>query len=267
MRRSRPAAATLAVSAVAYAVTIFLLLPTILIVPMSFGPDQYLRFPPGGFTLHWYEAYFKDADWIAATFFSVKIAVLTALAATLIGTLVSVALVRGRLPLKRVFELLVVGPVIVPNIALAIAMFLVFDRLRLTGTTFGFVAAHTALAMPFVVFTILASLYRFDSNLERAALSCGANPLQAFLLVTLPQIAPGIVSAALFAFIISFDEPVISFFISNLDNRSLPRKMFEDIDYNISPTLAAVATMLTALTLLALVLGHFLKRRSRGELR
>jgi len=178
----------------AYAVAVFLLLPTILIVPMSFGPDQYLRFPPNGFTLHWYDAYFKDADWIGATLFSVKIAVLTALAATLIGTLVSVALVRGRLPLKRVFELLVVGPVIVPNIALAIAMFLVFDRLRLTGTTFGFVGAHTALAMPFVVFTILASLYRFDSNLERAALSCGANPLQAFVLVTLPQIAPGIVS-------------------------------------------------------------------------
>jgi len=118
----------------AYAVAVFLLLPTILIVPMSFGPDQYLRFPPNGFTLHWYDAYFKDADWIGATLFSVKIAVLTALAATLIGTLVSVALVRGRLPLKRVFELLVVGPVIVPNIALAIAMFLVFDRLRLTGS-------------------------------------------------------------------------------------------------------------------------------------
>lgn len=262
MRRPGTPGSLLAVSALAYAVTVFLLLPTLLIVPMSFGPDQYLRFPPAGFTLHWYAVYFTDADWIGATLFSVKIAILTAVAATLIGTLISVALVRGRLPLKRLFELLVVGPVIVPNIALAIAMFLVFDRLRLTGTTFGFVAAHTALAMPFVVFTILASLYRFDSDLERAALSCGANPLQAFLLVTLPQISSGIVSAALFAFIISFDEPVISFFISNLDNRSLPRKMFEDIDYNISPTLAAVATMLTGLTLLALVLGHVLKRRS-----
>ena len=103
----------------------------------------------------------------------------------------------------------------------------------------------------------------FDADLERAALSCGTSPLKAFLLVTLPQITPGIVSAALFAFIISFDEPVISFFISDLDHRSLPRKMFEDIDYNISPTLAAVATMLTALTLLALVVGHFLTQRSK----
>jgi mannopine transport system permease protein len=248
------------INAIAYGVTVFLLLPTVLIVPMSFGPDQYLRFPPAGFTLHWYAVYFSDADWLDATLFSVKIAILTALAATVVGTLVAMALVRGRLPLKPAFELLVVGPVIVPNIALAIAMFLVFDRLHLVGTTLGFVAAHTALAMPFVVFTILASLYRFDADLERAALSCGASPLQAFALVTLPQITPGIVSAALFAFIISFDEPVISFFISDLDHRSLPRKMFEDIDYNISPTLAAVATMLTGLTLLALVLAHFLKR-------
>jgi mannopine transport system permease protein len=262
MRRPRIQPSTLLVNALAYGVTAFLLLPTVLIVPMSFGPDQYLRFPPSGFTLHWYAAYFSDADWLDATLFSVKIAILTALVATIIGTLVAIALVRGRLPLKPAFELLVVGPVIVPNIALAIAMFLVFDRLHLTGTTLGFVAAHTALAMPFAVFTVLASLYRFDADLERAALSCGASPLQAFVLVTLPQIAPGIVSAALFAFIISFDEPVISFFISDLDHRSLPRKMFEDIDYNISPTLAAVATMLTGLTLLALVVAHFLKRSS-----
>jgi mannopine transport system permease protein len=263
MKRNRSSASTMAISAIAYAVTVFLLLPTILIVPMSFGPDQYLHFPPNGFTWRWYAAYFADSDWIAATLFSVHIAVLTAIVATLVGTLVSIALVRGQLPLKPLFELLVVGPVIVPTIALAIATFLVFDRLRLTGTTLGFVAAHTALAMPFVVFTILASLYRFDSDLERAALSCGASPLKAFLLVTLPQITPGIVSAALFAFIISFDEPVISFFISDLDHRSLPRKMFEDIDYNISPTLAAVATMLTVLTLVALVVGHFLTQRSK----
>ncbi|WP_158814608.1 ABC transporter permease [Methylocapsa sp. S129] len=248
------------VSAVAYAVTVFLLLPTILIIPMSFGPDRYLHFPPNGFTLHWYAEFFADPEWVDSTLFSLRIAVLTMIVATVVGTLVSLALVRGRLPGKSLFELLVVGPVIVPNIALAIAMFLVFDRLRLTGTTVGFVVAHTALALPFVIFTLLASLYRFDADLERAALSCGAGPLRAFFHVTLPLIAPGVVSAALFAFIISFDEPVISFFISDLDHKSLPRKMFEDIDYNISPTLAAVATMLTGLTLLALTAGHFLRR-------
>lgn len=263
MIRSRTPAGRMAMNAFAYGVTIFLLVPTVIIIPMSFGQDRYLKFPPSGFTFEWYAAYFSDRDWLDATFFSLRIALLTACVSTVVGTMIALALVRGRLPGKPVFELLVVGPVIVPNIAIAIATYLVFDGLKLTGTTVGFVAAHTALAMPFVVFTILASLYRFDADLERAALSCGASPLQAFTWVTLPQIFPGIVSAALFAFIISFDEPVISFFISNLDHRSLPRKMFEDIDYNISPTLAAVATVLTGLTVLALVLGHFAGRTNR----
>lgn len=247
--------------AAAYAVTVFLLLPTLVIAPMSVGPERYLRFPPAGFSLRWYREYFGDADWINATLFSLEAGVIATLAATVIGTMLALALVRGRLPGKGLVELLVIGPVIVPHIALAVAMFLVFEQLRLTGTLLGFAMAHTILALPFVVFTVLAALYRFDVDLERAALSCGAGPFRTFRHVTLPLIAPGVVSAALFAFIISFDEAVVSFFISNLDRKTLPRKMFEDIDYNVSPTLAAVATMLTLLTVAALVGSHLVKSR------
>jgi mannopine transport system permease protein len=220
-----------------------------------------MRFPPNGFSLRWYGEYFGDQDWINATLFSLEAGVIATLCATVIGTMLALALVRGRLPGKGLVELLVIGPVIVPHIALAVAMFLVFEQLRLTGTLLGFAMAHTILALPFVVFTVLAALYRFDADLERAALSCGAGPFQTFRHITLPMIAPGVISAALFAFIISFDEAVVSFFISNLDRKTLPRKMFEDIDYNISPTLAAVATMLTLLTILALVGSHLIKSR------
>lgn len=250
-----------AIGAVAYTVTVFLLLPTLVIMPMSVGPERYLRFPPNGFSLRWYAEYFGDADWINATLFSLEIGIVTTITATVVGTMLALALVRGRLPGKGLVELLVIGPVIVPHIALAVAMFLVFEQLRLTGTLLGFAMAHTILALPFVVFTVLAALYRFDADLERAALSCGAGPLRTFRHVTLPLIAPGVVSAALFAFIISFDEAVVSFFISNLDRKTLPRKMFEDIDYNVSPTLAAVATMLTLLTIVALVGSHLIKSR------
>lgn len=262
-QRSGPSrnAGRAAIGAVAYAVTVFLLLPTLVIMPMSVGPERYLSFPPNGFSLRWYAAYFGDADWINATLFSLEIGVVTTLTATVVGTMLALALVRGRLPGKGLVELLVIGPVIVPHIALAVAMFLVFEQLRLTGTLIGFAMAHTILALPFVVFTVLAALYRFDAELERAALSCGAGPIRTFRYVTLPLIAPGVISAALFAFIISFDEAVVSFFISNLDRKTLPRKMFEDIDYNISPTLAAVATMLTLLTVAALVGSHLIKSR------
>lgn len=253
------AAGRLALNAAAYAVTVFLILPTLVIVPMSVGPDRMLAFPPNGFSLRWYAEYFGDADWIGATLLSLKAGLLTAICATAVGTMLALALVRGRLPGRGLIEILVMGPVFVPHIALAVAMFLVFEKLRLTGSLLGFVMAHTVLALPFVVFNVLAALYRFDAQLERAALSCGARPLRAFWHVTLPSIAPGVGAAALFAFIISFDEPVVSFFISNLDSKTLPRKMFEDIDFNVSPTLAAVATMLTALTVVVLLIGHALR--------
>lgn len=251
----------MAMNAAAYAVTTFLLLPTLVIAPMSVGPERFLQFPPSGVSLRWYADYFQDPEWISATLFSLEVGTIAAICATTLGTMLALALVRGKLPARSLVELLVIGPVIVPHIALAVAMFLVFERLRLTGTLLGFVMAHATLALPFVVFTVLAALHRFDAELERAALSCGAGPLRAFLHVTLPLIAPGVISAALFAFVISFDEPVVSFFISDLDRKTLPRKMFEDLDYNISPTLAAVATMLTLLTILALLGGYALKRR------
>jgi mannopine transport system permease protein len=253
-----------AVDALAWLVCLFLMVPTIIVVPMSFGPDRHLQFPPRGLTLHWYAEYFGDRDWIEATLFSLQAGVVAALLATAIGTMVALALVRGRPPFRRAIETLVVGPVVVPHIALAVALYLVFDRLRLNGTLLGFAAAHTVLALPFAVFSVLASLRRFDPALEMAALSCGASRFRAFRHVVLPQILPGIASAALFAFVISFDEAVVSFFISDIDGKTLPRKMFEDIDYDLSPVLAAVATLLTALSLVVLLAAQLIGRRARA---
>ena len=241
-------------------VVVFLLLPTILVAPMSVSPDKYLQFPPQGFSLRWYGEYFADREWVAATLFSAEAGLISAIGATIIGTMTALALVRGKVRGRAFIELLIVGPVVVPHIALAVAMFLVYEQLRLTGTLLGFAMAHIVLALPFAIFTVLAALYRFDADLEMAALSCGAGRIRTFWYVTLPMILPGVASAALFAFIISFDEAVVSFFISDLDRKTLPRKMFEDIDFDVSPVLAAVATMLSLLTIAILVLGHFLKK-------
>lgn len=255
--RPRTPGSALLLRAVAYGVVVFLLLPTVLVAPMSVSPERFLEFPPSGFSLRWYGAYFADREWVAATLFSLEAGIIAALGATIIGTMAALALVRGKVWGRPVVELLVIGPVVVPHIALAVAMFLVFEQLRLTGTLVGFAAAHIVLALPFVIFTVLAGLQRFDADLEMAALSCGAGRIKTFRYVTLPLILPSVVSAALFAFIISFDEAVVSFFISDLDRKTLPRKMFEDIDYDVSPILAAVATMLTLVTIGVLVAGHF----------
>jgi len=246
----------LLVHAVAWTVVVFLMIPTIIVIPMSFSPERHLSFPPTGFTLHWYGEYFADRDWLEATWFSARAGVLSALCATAIGLATAFALVRGTLPGRRIVELLIVGPIVVPHIALAVALFLVYEKLRLNGTVLGFVLAHTVLAVPFAIFTILASLQRVDPDLEMAALSCGASRWRAFVHVTLPLILPGVLSGALFAFVISFDEAVVSFFISGLDGKSLPRKLWEDIDYNLSPVITAVASMLTLLSIAVLAVGH-----------
>lgn len=249
--------------AVGYAVLAFLLLPTVLVVPMSFGTNPYLEFPPTGFTLRWYEAYFTDRGWMSATLFSGRIAVLVALVATVVGTLAALALVRGRLRGRAALELLIISPVIIPTVVIAIASFLFFAQLRMIGNPIAFILAHTVLAVPYVVLTVSASLSRVDPDLDLAAMGLGASRAEAFARVTLPLILPGVLSGGVFAFIISFDEAVVSFFLSSVHDKTLPRLMFENIELRLTPTIAAVSTLLTALSLVALAIVLLLGRLGR----
>ncbi len=260
---NRSASGNLRWMAVGYAVLVFLLLPTLLVVPMSFGTQPYLEFPPTGFTLHWYEVYFTDRGWMGATLFSARIAILVALVATVIGTLASLALVRGRLRGRAAIQLLILSPVIIPTIAIAIAAFLFFARLQMIGSLFAFVLAHTVLAIPYVVLTVAAALTRVDPDLDLAAMGLGASRAEAFVRVTLPLILPGVFSGAVFAFIISFDEAVVSFFLSGVHDKTLPRLMFENIELRLTPTIAAVSTLLTALSLVGLSIVLLLGRIGR----
>ncbi|MCG8358234.1 MAG: ABC transporter permease, partial [Kiloniellales bacterium] len=190
----------------------FLVLPTLVVVPMSFGENQFLEFPPSGFTLAWYRDYFTDPTWIKPTLFSFQIAFLVALGSTIVGTATALALVRGRPAYRDTLQLFVLSPVIAPNIVVGLAMFFFFAELHMIGNLWAFVIGHSVLAIPYVVLSVSAALQRADHSLELAALGLGASRVRAFFLVTVPSIRAGIISGAIFAFIISFDEPVISFF-------------------------------------------------------
>lgn len=254
----------LILSAFASAVLVFMVLPSVIIIPMSFSPKDYLEFPPSGFTLSWYAAYFEDSEWQKATLLSGQVAFLTAIVTSLVGTAATYAIVRGAKALRGPVQLLVIMPIIVPHVALAVGLYLFFQQMGLIGSMPAFVAAHTVLALPFFIFTVAASLTRIDPTLESAAMSCGANRLRAFINVTLPQIIPAILSGALFSFIISFDEPVISFFVSSVRDRTLPRRMFEDIEMSLTPIVPAIATMLTLLSIVILLVAYVASRRGRS---
>nr|WP_245292908.1 ABC transporter permease [Pararhizobium arenae] len=239
-------------------VLFFLILPTAIIVPMSLNASSHLSFPPTSRTLDWYRAYFSDSDWITSTVFSLKIAFCTSLTSTLIGTLTALAVVRGELPFKGAIQAMALGPMIVPHVVLGVALYLVFAPLELTGSLLGFLIGHTVLAVPFVVITVTASLQRMDPALELAAASCGATRLRCFIHVTLPNILPGIAAGAVFAFLASFDEATVAFFISDIGGKSIGRKMFEDIDYNLTPVIAAASTVVVAASLCLIGIAHLI---------
>lgn len=242
----------------------FLILPTLIIVPMSLGTASYIEFPPRGLTWRWYLEYIRDPDWMAATWFSLKIAAATTVAATAIGTAAALALVRGRLPGGQALYALTLSPLVVPHIVIAVALYLVFAPIGLTGNFLGFLAAHTMLSVPYVVITVTAALRGFDPTLELAALNCGATRARAFFTVVLPSIMPGVAAGAVFAFLASFDEATVAFFISGIEGKTITRKFFEDIDYNLTPVIAAVSTVMVAISLLLMGAVELLRRRSDG---
>ena len=243
----------------ALATVVFLVAPLAVVLPISFSAAKYLTFPPPGWSLQWYERYLGSREWMSATGRSVEVALLTTAAATAVGTAAALALrrpFRGR----TLVRLVVLAPLVVPVIIVAIAIYGLYARLKLVGTLHGLVLAHTVLALPFVVVIVSATLRGLDDTLELAAQSLGANRWQTFRLVTLPLIRPGVVSAALLAFITSFDEVVVAIFVSGTQAATLPKQMWDGIRTEIDPTVAAVSTLLIVVTTLALGLLAAIKR-------
>ena len=240
----------------------FLMAPTLVVVPMSFTASNALTFPPEGFSTRWYEKMVTDPQWSTGFVNSAQVAFLTAILATALGTLAALGTVRGRFPGRSAVNALVLSPLIVPVIIIAIGMFSVFVRWKIAGSVVGLVLAHTALAMPFVVVNVATSLRTMDRNLELAAQSLGAGPVRTFRRITLPLILPGVLAGGLFAFITSWDEVVVSIFLTSARFRTLPAEMWEQVRQVVDPTVAAVSTTLLAVTTTVLVLAFVVRRQA-----
>jgi putative spermidine/putrescine transport system permease protein len=237
-----------------------LVLPTLIVIPMSFSDSQYLEFPPETWSLRWYHNYFGSDEWMRATYTSLKAAVLTMLVATPLGVLAAYGLHASKVPYIRVAFVLLITPMMVPVVLIAIGAFYAYVKLQILYTMTGLVLAHSLLAIPLVVIVTGSALKSFDMNQENAARSLGAPRWKAFLTITLPQIRFAVVTSALLAFLTSFDEVVIAMFISGGDNPTLTRNMFNALRDQIDPTIAAISTLMigvsTLMMLLAVLLGR-----------
>jgi putative spermidine/putrescine transport system permease protein len=231
-----------------------LVIPLLLIVPMSFSAGSYLSFPPREYSLRWYMRVLTDAEWLAAGVESLQVALLTMCVATVIGTLAAFFIVRARLPGKGAIYALIISPIIVPPMLIAIGTYRVWADLHLVNTTTGLVIAHTCLGIPLVATSVAAVIGTLENRLEDAAASLGANPWHTFWQVTLPIIRPGIVTGALFAFITSFDEIVIAMFISGTDSVTLPKKLWDGVRYQIDPSVAVIATIMMAIEIAVFII-------------
>lgn len=253
----------LSLRAFSVGVLLFLLLPIVVIVPLSFSSGSFLSYPLPGWSLQWYQELFASPEWARATRNSFIVAPLATLLATTLGTLAAMGLANSRFFGKGFINGLLISPMVVPIVVVAVSTYLVFARVGLSETYAGLVLVHAALGAPFVVTTVLATLQGFNHNLVRASLSLGANPVYTFFKVTLPVIAPGVISGALFAFAASFDEVVVTLFLAGPEQVTLPRQMFTGIRENISPVIAAVATLLTLFTTALMMALEWLRGRRR----
>lgn len=243
-------------------ILLFLIVPILVIMPLSFNSDSFLMYPMSGFSTRWYEEFFGSGVWRTALKNSMIISPLATLLAVALGTLASIGLVRANFRGKALVTSILISPMIVPVVIVGVSVYLVFSPLGLTGSYTGLVLAHAVLGVPFVIITVTATLQGFDYNLIRAAASLGANPVTAFFKVTLPLVAPGVISGALFAFATSFDEVVVTLFLASPEQSTLPRQMFSGIRDNISPAIAAVATVLIAVATMMLLVLEWMRRRN-----
>jgi len=242
----------------------FLVLPALVAVPVSLTPKRFLSLPEGDISFRHYEALLSSAAWLSSAMQSLIIASCAALIATLLGTLCAVGLWRLSSRLSEVLRGVLLLPLIIPPIISAIAFYRAWVTLGLLDSYLGMILAHAILAAPMVLITVSAALANFDVRLEQASRNLGASIGTTLRRVVLPGIRPGILAGAVFAFILSWDEIVVALFIAKFRISTLPRRMWDGIRENTDPAVAAAAVILIAITLLAMAMVAWSRRRMQA---
>ena len=245
---------------VALSVLLFLCLPILIVVPMSFSSAEALTFPPPGLSLRWYASFFGDPRWLEAALTSIIVALASSSLALLFGSPAAYALVRGTIRGRRALEANFLAPLIVPQVITAVALYMYFARIGILGTMPGLVIGHTVLGLPYVILVMSVAIRTFDVRIEQVALSLGASWSQMFSRVLIPNLLPSLAAAWIFAFVISFDEVIITLFLSGA-HETIPKRMFNELVLRVNPTITAIATLLIAVSAVTLSLIILLARR------
>ncbi|MFF8846237.1 ABC transporter permease [Streptomyces sp. NPDC015127] len=253
-------------TAIATVILLFLALPIVVILVTSFSGNAFASFPPDEWTLNWYKALFADGSkWPAALSLSALVAALSTVFSLIIAVTAATALVRSELPLRSAVFALVLGPLVIPQIVTALGLFLLFEPAAMLGSPLAIALGHTVLAAPIAVLILIATLRGIDERLEDAAASMGAGRLTIARRITFPLAAPGMIAAAIFSFITSFDEFYISQFLSSVETVTLPVQVYNSLTFEIDPSVTAVSAILIAFAVLALGLVALVRWLGSGR--
>ncbi len=243
-------------------VLVFLCLPVLIVVPMSFSNATSLRFPPEGFSLRWYAQVFGDPRWVRAMQTSLLLALMSSTLALGLGGLAAYGLVRGRFFGRMAMQSNFIAPLIIPSVITAVALYFALARVGLLGSFAGLLLGHTLLGVPYVVLILSVAIRGFDSRIEQVAFTLGASWFTMFRRVLIPNLLPSTAAAWIFAFVTSFDEVVITSFIAGT-YETVPKRMFNDLVMQVNPAITAIATMLIAGSVLLMAVATGLVQRSR----
>jgi len=241
-------------------VALFLLLPIVFIAALSFGDSQWLLFPPPGWTLRWYRDLLADPRWLEAAWTSARIAIAVTVLSVVLGLFASLALTRENFRGREILRAFFITPMILPVVVLAVALYAFFLKIGLNGTFLGFILAHLILALPFSVISISNALEGFDKSIEDAAILCGASPWEARFRVTLPAISHGLFAAAIFSFLVSWDEVVVAIFMASPTLQTLPVKIWTTLRQDLTPVIAAASTLLVLFTIVLMLLAALVRK-------
>jgi putative spermidine/putrescine transport system permease protein len=259
--RRQPRVGRFVLAVASGAVLLFLCLPIAVVVPMSFSSASSLEFPPPGLSLRWYESFFGDPRWIRAAGTSALVALASSIAALILGSVAAYGLVRGSLRGRALLEGNFIAPLILPPVITAVALYIFFAKIGLLGTMPGLIAAHTILTVPYVVLLMSVAIRQFDVRIEQVAYSLGASWFRMFKSVLLPNLLPSVLAAWIFAFIISFDEVIVTLFLAGSYD-TIPKRMFNELILQVNPTTTAIATLLIALSVVTIAVVAWLMQRA-----
>jgi len=253
MTMSRPFRIALVVTCAL--VLLYLILPILIIAPMSFSAARYLSFPPPSLSLRWYQEYIGNSAWMQATRVTLTVAVLTVVIATPLGVAAAYAISQSKWRIMRLIHMTLLLPLVVPIIITAVGIFFVYAKVGLAATMTGLVLANVMLGLPYVVISVAAGLQSFDATQEMVARSLGMNRLRSFFVVTLPQIKASVIAGGIFAFISAMDETIVALFISGGQYQPLTKRMFTALRDEIDPTIAAISTLMTAVSFMLVLVA------------